>query len=389
MVTVAAMRRHPSGGLGVAAAVFLGLAAPLSGCMQASPPGSAVVPVVAKKAPAPSARQPPAVITSVTVGPDDTLYSIARANDVPIRDLIESNGLAAPYDLKRGQVLRLPPRRIYVVAAGDTVYRISRRFGVDMTALMRMNAIAPPYTITVGERLTLPASTIAVAQSAAPAAPAAPAAADSPSSAGATVEAVPLPPPASTAPQAEPGAKAESKPSAGSSAEPAKAEVAPKPKPTAQTAALTTGPHAAGRFVWPLRGKIVSVFGAKRGGEHNDGINIAAKRGEPVRAAADGTVIYAGNELRGFGNLILLKHAGGWTTAYAHNDALLVANGAQVKRGQMIAKAGSTGNVSSPQLHFEIRRGTRAVNPADYLTATAGVPAVSRVAGRAVPPDLE
>jgi len=106
-------------------------------------------------------------------------------------------------------------------------------------------------------------------------------------------------------------------------------------------------------------------------------------------AAADGTVIYAGNELRGFGNLILIKHAGGWTTAYAHNDTLLVANGAQVKRGQVIAKAGSTGNVSSPQLHFELRRGTRAVNPGDYLTAGTDVPSVSRVAGQAAPPGLE
>ncbi|HLF59246.1 MAG TPA: peptidoglycan DD-metalloendopeptidase family protein, partial [Alphaproteobacteria bacterium] len=166
-------------------------------------------------------------------------------------------------------------------------------------------------------------------------------------------------------------------------------DVAPEPKPLTQTAALTPGPAGGATFLWPLRGKVLSAYGPKKGGEHNDGINIEAARGEPVRAAADGTVIYAGNELRGFGNLILIKHAGGWTTAYAHNDTLLVANGAQVKRGQVIAKAGSTGNVSSPQLHFELRRGTRAVNPGDYLTAGTDVPSVSRVAGQAAPPGLE
>ena len=122
-------------------------------------------------------------------------------------------------------------------------------------------------------------------------------------------------------------------------------------------------------FLWPVRGKILSGYGAQKGGLHNDGINIATARGTPVHAAADGAVIYAGNELRGFGNLILIKHANGWTTAYAHNDRLLVARGDAVKAGQVIAKAGSSGSVTSPQVHFEIRRGTHAVNPNDYLAS--------------------
>lgn len=102
---------------------------------------------------------------------------------------------------------------------------------------------------------------------------------------------------------------------------------------------------------------------------HNDGINIAASRGAPIRAAENGVVVYAGNELRGFGNLLLLRHADGWMTAYAHADEILVARGDQVKRGEVIGRVGSTGNVASPQIHFEIRRGSRAVNPRDHLAA--------------------
>jgi murein DD-endopeptidase MepM/ murein hydrolase activator NlpD len=120
-------------------------------------------------------------------------------------------------------------------------------------------------------------------------------------------------------------------------------------------------------FMWPLRGKVISNFGPKTKGLHNDGINIAAPRGAPVRAAEGGVVAYAGNELRGFGNLLLLKHKNGWVTAYAHNDKLLVNRGDTVGKGQIIARVGSTGAVASPQLHFEIRRGKRAIDPKKHL----------------------
>jgi murein DD-endopeptidase MepM/ murein hydrolase activator NlpD len=112
---------------------------------------------------------------------------------------------------------------------------------------------------------------------------------------------------------------------------------------------------------------VVSDFGSKPGGLQNDGINIAAPRGTAIRAAEAGVVVYAGNELRGFGNLLLVKHRDGWVTAYAHAEELLVRRGEQVKRGQVIAKVGATGNVSSPQLHFEVRKGSRPLNPRDYL----------------------
>jgi murein DD-endopeptidase MepM/ murein hydrolase activator NlpD len=126
-------------------------------------------------------------------------------------------------------------------------------------------------------------------------------------------------------------------------------------------------PRADSKFMWPVNGKIISRFGPKDGGLHNDGINISAPRGTRVVAAENGVVAYAGNELRGFGNLLLIKHADGWITAYAHNDQLLVQKGDKVVRGQAIARVGSSGNVSSPQLHFEIRRGAEPVNPMKYL----------------------
>jgi murein DD-endopeptidase MepM/ murein hydrolase activator NlpD len=123
-----------------------------------------------------------------------------------------------------------------------------------------------------------------------------------------------------------------------------------------------------GRFAWPLRGRVVSGFGTKAKGLRNDGINIAAPVGAPVKASAAGVVAYAGNELRGFGNMVLLRHEGGWVTAYAHNSSILVKKGDKVGQGQTIARVGSSGNVDSPQLHFELSQGTKAVDPLSVLT---------------------
>jgi len=133
-------------------------------------------------------------------------------------------------------------------------------------------------------------------------------------------------------------------------------------------AALSQPPALAGAgFIWPLRGRVLLDYGSMGKGQMNDGINIAAERGTPVKAAENGVVAYAGNELRGFGNLLLIKHAGGWMTAYAHNDELLVSRGDTVRKGQVIAKVGSTGGASEPQLHFEIRKGTQAVDPTEVI----------------------
>lgn len=119
--------------------------------------------------------------------------------------------------------------------------------------------------------------------------------------------------------------------------------------------------------MWPVRGPILSSFGPKEIGYHNDGINIAAKSGSYVRAAESGVVVHAGRKIKGFGRLILIRHSNGWITAYAHNSSILVKKGQAVKRGQAIARVGQSGGVDRPQLHFEMRKGSRAVNPVRYL----------------------
>lgn len=265
----------------------------------------------------------------------NTVYSISRLYGVPVRSVIENNRLKPPYLLSVGQKLKLPGRRGHSVAKGETVYSISRRYGVPINELTRANGIAPPYVIVVGQELAIPGSSggrtaTATATTATP--PPAPAG-------KVEVKELPAPPP---------------KPVVA----PTRKQIEALPKPPAR---------AASTFLWPLRGKLVSRFGTRTDGRHNDGINIKAKRGATVKAAENGVVAYAGNELRGFGNLLLIKHADGYMTAYAHNDTLLVGRGAKVKRGQPIARVGSTGSVGSSQLHFEIRKGRKAVDPLRFL----------------------
>ena len=174
---------------------------------------------------------------------------------------------------------------------------------------------------------------------------------------------MPPPPTEPTAPAATPSLPVETV------APTATTEAAPAETQEAAVDPMLIEPAARGdqTFLWPVTGKVVSEFGPLSDGLHNDGINIAAPRGTPVRAAENGVVVYAGNELRGFGNMLLIRHADGFVTAYAHNESLLVARGDTVERGQIIARVGSSGNVDSPQLHFEIRVGTDAVDPREYL----------------------
>jgi len=300
---------------------------------------------------------------TLRVGRGETLFSIARREKVPIRALIEANGLKPPYHLRAGQTLRVPAVRVYVVARGDTVYGIARRFDVGKADIIRENGLAPPdYGLVVGQQVVLPweprAPAVAAradpaAEAAAPARPAVAAPKPSPSPKPQTPE---PPPPPSVATAARPAPPPEPPP--------------PAPPRSAGVRALAPAdpPARAGKtFLWPVRGTVVSGFGAKGGGLYNEGINIAAREGEIVRAAENGVVAYAGNELRGYGNLLLIRHAGGWVSAYAHNGALLVSRGQTVHRGQPIARVGRTGAVARPQLHFELRRGRQAVDPTRYL----------------------
>ncbi|MBU6299120.1 MAG: M23 family metallopeptidase [Alphaproteobacteria bacterium] len=159
-------------------------------------------------------------------------------------------------------------------------------------------------------------------------------------------------------------------------------DVVPKPRPTpawydgnhrpaendARNYASPTGDVV---FEWPVNGRVISGFGTTADGGRNDGINIAATYGEPIRAAASGTVTYAGNELKSYGNLVLIRHNDGYVTAYAHAERLTVDRGQHVDKGQVIGYAGNTGDVSQPQLHFEIRQGVRPVNPQTLLVASS------------------
>ncbi|MEI9886343.1 MAG: M23 family metallopeptidase, partial [Rhizomicrobium sp.] len=141
----------------------------------------------------------------------------------------------------------------------------------------------------------------------------------------------------------------------------------PPAMPTTTPASYTPGTLA---FAWPVSGPIISSFGGTVSGGRNDGINIATPYGAPIHAAAAGQISYAGNELRGYGNLVLIKHDDGYVTAYAHAERIVVNRGDYVAKGQIIGYAGQTGDVTSPQLHFEIRKGVQPVNPKLLLVAS-------------------
>jgi murein DD-endopeptidase MepM/ murein hydrolase activator NlpD len=242
-----------------------------------------------------------------------------------------------------------------------------------MSQLMRLNGITPPYTIRVDERLRLPAPVETALASAGPTPLPPPGGPVQPGvRVPAEVEIEPLSPASGPAQAPLPSpttAPAPPQPAPPAARPPGTVAGQPgiKPPPPVSAAIPQPAPRLGKTFLWPVTGKVVSGFGPKQGGLHNDGINILAPRGTPIRAAENGVVAYAGNELRGFGNLLLIKHADGWTSAYAHTDTILVRRGDRVARGQVIAKVGSTGNVSSPQLHFELREGARAVDPLRHL----------------------
>jgi len=260
----------------------------------------------------------------VRVKKGDTLYSIARQENVSVRALIERNNLKAPYHIYPGQRLIIPTQRYYRVKKGDTLYSIAKRNDMTVAQLARLNQLQPPYTLSVGQRLKL--------------------------------------------------TDWEENPNTSSTSKETKTTATKTQEKTKSTTTSTSSyknvtiPKSAQskRFDKPASGKIIQRFGSTENA-HNDGINIAGKLGDPIKAADGGQVVYAGNELKGYGNLLLVKHKDGWITAYAHNDKLLVKKGAQVAKGQKIATMGKTGGVKTPQLHFEVRYKTKVVDPELYL----------------------
>ena len=312
----------------------------------------------------------------IVVAKGDTLYSLARKHSVSVSDLAKINNLHEPYVLSVGQKLHVRQSQMpnmiseekvneikadhrvvsepvkpntvkrvdvqeIVVVKGDTLYSLSRKYEIPVNDLAVMNKLSAPFTLSVGQKIKVPKlaeeKTRSVVQV---------------KSATDTKKITP--------------AKTSEK-----SQTPQKTPVADKQQTKISSDPKTQLPKISSRsgnkFAWPVRGKILSSYGAKNNGLFNDGINISASRGTDVKAAENGVVAYAGNEVKGMGNLIIIQHSDGWMTIYAHLDSMFVKRGNTVKIGQSIGQIGMSGKVDEPQLHFEIRKGTKAYNPTQYL----------------------
>ena len=326
----------------------------------------------------------PAASGSVRVGQGMTLYSIAKANGLTVAQLASANHISPPYSVSSGRVLRIPgvahamlPRRVmsqaniassedvtplsprakklspagtHTVASGETLFSLGRKYGVSPYTIADMNGLSHSKALSMGQSLRVPAGNNAAMADNAGDEPNQPQMAsneyqpkiiDRPKNLAASqslaAEEIPVATPAASSPS----------------------------QPSAQLNAAPIG----GAMRWPVKGKVISEYGAKPNGLKNEGINIAVPEGTGIRAAESGVVAYAGNELKGYGNLVLVRHEGGWVTAYAHASELFVKRGDTVKRGDVIAKAGQTGSVSSPQLHFEVRKGATAMDPLKFLSS--------------------
>jgi len=314
-----------------------------------------------------------------TILQGDTVYTVSQRYNLPLREIITLNGLSAPYTLNMGYRLKLPPPNDYTVKPGDTLNGISRVFNASVSEMAKINNLNAPYTLEKGQVIRLPAPQPKLEQEMA-----APPVFESDIAAG-TNTSVPVKMGAveSEVLAAPPGQMQ----TASVTTNTVTAGFPPQPAAKAATNTLQLPPakvqpvsaalpsnvapkipaRGSGRFMRPVDGKIISSYGPKDGGLHNDGINIKAAKGTAVRAAENGVVAYTGGEMSGYGNLVLIRHADRWMTAYAHMDKILVKKGDVVKVGQSIGTVGSTGQVDSPQLHFEVRKGTQAVNPDKYL----------------------
>ncbi len=342
---------------------------------------------------------------SIEVQAGDTLYGISRRHNVPVAELMQLNNMSSPH-LKLGQKLYLPQgvapqgvaahrspsappmqtasiqpppvsadldgkyRSSHTVQPGESIYGISRSYGVPAAELQRANGITDVRTVKAGAVLRVPGAAggnssaqpiqqVAVAPQASTPAPSY----DNSNSNYNTNSSSPN----------QPTIINGSQPSGGSNYtqvatrnvnDVATAGMAP-PAPPAQPRQQSTA--ASDKLRWPVSGRIISGFGQRSDGTHNDGINMSVPLGTQVHAAEGGTVAYAGSELKGYGNLILLRHDNGWVTAYAHNDQLSVKRGDKVQRGQVIATAGRSGSVDQPQVHFELRQGSKPVDPVPFL----------------------
>jgi murein DD-endopeptidase MepM/ murein hydrolase activator NlpD len=237
--------------------------------------------------------------------------------------------------------------RKIIVNKGDTVYGISRKYGVSVRSLISLNNLNAPYLLKEAQSLNLPVGSVYTVVK------------------GDTVYGV----------SRKNDVLMNELVLANNLQEPYVLSVGQKlnipiriETNNVTQMVVAPSPQISGKgFMWPLRGKVISAYGPKQAGLHNDGVNISAPLGSSVLASENGVVVHVDNKLKGYGNLLLIKHHDGWVTAYAHNDKILVKKGQTVHRGQVVANVGRSGRVSQPQLHFEMRKGSRAVNPSLYL----------------------
>jgi murein DD-endopeptidase MepM/ murein hydrolase activator NlpD len=309
--------------------------------------------------------------TPVTVARGETIESISLRYSVPASALMQANGLQPNSSLREGQRIVIPRKiaashpapvmsapavaapattrpavasagAVHVVAPGESLMGIARKYHKSVRQVADANRLRYDAPLRIGDRLTIPGTVASAPQQQHAPAPVASR----------------FPPP--MVQQSKPAA-----PQTASNDNHSKIHVA---SPAAEAEKeVTSSNGGAPQFRWPVRGRVISGFGPMTNGQQNDGVNLSVPEGTSIRAAEDGTVAYAGNELKGYGNLLLVRHANGYVTAYAHASELMVKRGDVVRRGQIIAKSGATGTVTSPQLHFEIRKGSLPVDPMTYL----------------------
>ncbi len=270
--------------------------------------------------------------TAYVVQPGDSLFGIALKTGAGATAIADANNLKPPYPLRAGDRLQIPGGLYHRVGTGETGIAIARAYSVVWADIVMLNALQPPYTLQVGQNLLLPSAT------------------------------PPEPMGADVTPEGRAAAFTLNIDDIVTGGNPAGAPIMSAVVPS----------NFAGRFDWPVRGSIIGKFGAQGGGRVNDGVNIAAQRGKVVGAAAPGVIVYSGNEIGVFGGLVLIDHGGGWITAYGHLGGIDVAKGNRVVSGQRLGVVGDTGYVTQPQLHFQVRRDRKPVNPLPYMNGSNG-----------------
>lgn len=288
----------------------------------------------------------------ITVARGDTLYSLSRTYAVPVNDLAVMNGLTAPFALNAGQQIRVPAGRKPVampVAEPKKVVEAPVKKATEKSTEAKQTKTEAKQTKVETKPAVKETPKVTVKETPKATPKETPKTATDKSVKNKTTDKKTN----TKTPEKKTEAKAETK-STKISSDPNKE----LPKIAARSSS---------KFTWPIRGKILSHYGAKSGGLYNDGINIAGTLNANVVAAENGVVAYAGNEVKGMGNLIIMQHADGWMTVYGHLNSMSVRRGARVTVGQKIGTVGKTGRVTSPQVHFEIRKGKKAYNPVNYL----------------------